>query len=150
MLFAYPAIFHKDNGAYWVEFPDLKGCQSFGDDVNDTAANAREALAAYLLTLLEEGAQLAKPSDIGVAAAPSDGFVSLVSCDIDPHVETKAAKRLSGFRCGSTIADTNALDVPDVAMKSLVSVDMAQVRSAWNTRSVRRAVTKQNGAGQTA
>ena len=37
--------------------------------------------------------------------------------------------------------DINALDVPDGAIKSLVSVDMAQVRKEWNTRSVSRTVT---------
>ena len=24
MLFVYPAIFHKEDESYWVEFPDLK------------------------------------------------------------------------------------------------------------------------------
>lgn len=93
MLFVYPAIFHKDEGAYWVEFPDLKGCQSFGDNVSDTVAGAQEALEAYVLTLLEEGMQLAKPSDIGEISAPADGFVSLVSCDIAPYKGTKAVKK---------------------------------------------------------
>lgn len=37
--------------------------------------------------------------------------------------------------------DINVLDVPDGAIKSLVSVDMAQVRKAWNTRSASRTVT---------
>ena len=33
MLFIYPAIFHKEDGEYWVEFPDLEGCQSYGKDI---------------------------------------------------------------------------------------------------------------------
>ena len=37
--------------------------------------------------------------------------------------------------------DINTLDVPAEAIKSLVSVDMAQVRKEWNTRSVSRTVT---------
>lgn len=37
--------------------------------------------------------------------------------------------------------DINALDVSDGAIKSLVSVDMAQVRKEWNARSVSRTVT---------
>lgn len=93
MLFVYPAIFHKEDGAYWVEFTDLEGCQSFGDDVSETVANAQEALAAYVLTLLEDGAQLAKPSDIGTVPAPADGFVSLVSCDVAPYKGTRAVKK---------------------------------------------------------
>ena len=30
MLFVYPAIFHREDNAYWVEFPDLLGCQTYG------------------------------------------------------------------------------------------------------------------------
>ena len=29
MLKVYPAIFHEEDG-YWVEFPDLEGCQTLG------------------------------------------------------------------------------------------------------------------------
>ena len=54
MLFVYPAVFHKEDNAYWVEFPDLEGCQTYGETLNETMAYAQEALAGYLLTLLEE------------------------------------------------------------------------------------------------
>lgn len=93
MVFVYPAVFHKDESAYWVEFPDLEGCQSFGDDVNDTVANAQEALAAYIMTLLEDGTPLPKASVMESVARPSDGFVSLVSCDISAYKDTKAVKK---------------------------------------------------------
>lgn len=93
MLFVYPAVFHKEDGAYWVEFPDLEGCQSFGDDVSETVANAQEALAAYIMTLLEDGTPLPKAAPIESVASPSDGFVSLVSCDISAYKDTRAVKK---------------------------------------------------------
>ncbi len=92
MLFVYPAIFHKDDGAYWVEFPDLEGCHSYGDTIQETMEAAQEALAAYLLTLLEQGRPLAAPSDIS-AFHPDDGFTSLVSCNIHQCGETKSVKK---------------------------------------------------------
>ena len=61
MLFVYPAIFHKEEDAYWVEFPDLEGCYSYGSSVNETMEAAQEALAAYLLTLLEQKKTIAAP-----------------------------------------------------------------------------------------
>ena len=64
MLFVYPAIFHKEEDAYWVEFPDLEGCHTYGSSVNETMEAAQEALAAYLLTLLEQEKALTTPSDI--------------------------------------------------------------------------------------
>ena len=64
MLFVYPAVFHKEEEAYWVEFPDLEGCHTFGSSLNETMESAQEALASYLLTLLEQGRAIASPSDI--------------------------------------------------------------------------------------
>ena len=92
MMFVYPAVFHQEDNAYRVEFPDLPGCQSFGDTLSETMAEAQEALAAYVLTLLEQGKPLAQPSDIG-AITPEDGFTSLVACTIDQYKETRAVKK---------------------------------------------------------
>lgn len=92
MLFVYPAIFHQDEDSYWVEFPDLEGCHTFGSTVSDTMAAAQEALSGYLITLLEQGQFLAAPSDISTLRA-NDGFCTLVSCDIDQYKDTKAVKK---------------------------------------------------------
>ena len=48
--------------------------------------------SAYLLTLLEDGSELPKPSDIHSIKA-SDGFTSFVSCDIVPNIGAKAVKK---------------------------------------------------------
>lgn len=93
MLFVYPAVFHKEDNVYWVEFPDLEGCQSFGDTLTDTMAGAQEALAAYILTILEGGNELVKPADISDCQVPDDGFVSLVTCSIDPYKDKRAVKK---------------------------------------------------------
>lgn len=92
MLFVYPAIFHKENESYWVEFPDLKGCYSSGSTVPETLEMAQEALTGYLLTLLENGDNIATPTDIS-AYNPKDGFTTLVSCDINQYKDTKAIKK---------------------------------------------------------
>ncbi len=92
MLFVYPAVFHKEDDAYWVEFPDLEGCHTFGGSIAETMEAAQEALSAYLLTLLEQGRPLAAPSDVS-GYHPDDGFSSLVSCSIDQYKDTKAVKK---------------------------------------------------------
>jgi predicted RNase H-like HicB family nuclease len=78
----YPGIFHKEDNAYWVEFPDLTGCQSFGDTLDEVYENAREALAAYCVTLLEQNRVLNTPSDVFSINPPADAFVSLVDADL--------------------------------------------------------------------
>ncbi len=47
-LICYPAVFHKEPQGYWVEFPDLPGCLSQGETVEDSYRNAVEALGIYL------------------------------------------------------------------------------------------------------
>ena len=92
MMFVYPAVFHKEEDSYWVEFPDLPGCHSYGSSVTETMACAQEVMAGYILTLLEQERPIATPSDIGVLSV-EDGFTSLVSCNIDQYKETKAVKK---------------------------------------------------------
>ena len=92
MLFVYPAVFHKEEDSYWVEFPDLPGCHSYGTTVTETMACAQEALAGYILTLLEQERAIAVPSDIAMLQV-ENGFSSLVSCNIDQYKETKAVKK---------------------------------------------------------
>lgn len=86
MLFVYPAIFHQENKAYWVEFPDLDGCHTYGSSISETMEAAQEALAAYLLTLLKQEQAIATPSDISNFHV-EDGFSSLVSCEINKDDE---------------------------------------------------------------
>jgi predicted RNase H-like HicB family nuclease len=92
MLFVYPAIFHKEEDSYWVEFPDLEGCHTYGNSISDTMEAAQEALSVYLITVLEQGKDIAAPSDIS-NLNPSDGFSSLVSCDINQYKDSKAVKK---------------------------------------------------------
>lgn len=86
MKLVYPAVFHQEDNAYWVEFPDLEGCHTFGDTIDETLTNAREALEGYTLSFIEDGQKLPPPSDIG-SIKTSDGFVSLVDVDLTEYLE---------------------------------------------------------------
>ena len=92
MKFVYPAIFTEEDGNYVVEFPDLEGCQTFADTIPEAVEYAQQALSGYLLSLLEAEQIPQKASDIrGIQV--SEGFVSLVACEIDVYKETKAIKK---------------------------------------------------------
>jgi predicted RNase H-like HicB family nuclease len=45
----YYALFKKTDEAVEVEFPDLKGCFTFGNDWEEALENAEDALAAWLV-----------------------------------------------------------------------------------------------------
>ncbi|MCK1392691.1 type II toxin-antitoxin system HicB family antitoxin [Bradyrhizobium sp. 1] len=59
----YVAII-EDNGpeeAVGMWFPDLPGCMSGGDDIDEALENAPEALTLYAQELVEDGRQLPPP-----------------------------------------------------------------------------------------
>lgn len=91
MTVIYPAIFHHEDNAYWVEFPDLAGCNTFGDSIQATLESAKEALSGYCAVLLDQGTPLPTPSDITAIQVPADAFASLV--DAKPADYRKAVKK---------------------------------------------------------
>lgn len=64
MKIVYPAILHREDGAYWIEFLDLEGCRCFGDTLAEIMDNAKEALAGYCLALIEGQRKLPAASDL--------------------------------------------------------------------------------------
>lgn len=66
----YHGLVHKDkSSAYGVQFPDLPGCFSAADDLNDLVASASEAIALYL----EDAEEIPAPSDFAtINAAVAD------------------------------------------------------------------------------
>ncbi len=93
MLFVYPAVFHKEGGAYWVEFPDLPGCQTFADTVTEAVSYSQEALTGYILTVLETGSDIPAASDIQTIKHDSNSFSTLVSCNISDNENMKSVKK---------------------------------------------------------
>jgi predicted RNase H-like HicB family nuclease len=58
----YPALIHKDpDSAYGVIFPDVPGCFSAGDTLDETIQNAAEALAAHVSWLERDGDPVPSP-----------------------------------------------------------------------------------------
>ena len=45
---SYPAVFHKEDEGYWVSFPDLPGCPTQGETIEEAFQMACEALGLYL------------------------------------------------------------------------------------------------------
>ncbi|MBT9155081.1 MAG: hypothetical protein DDT37_00046 [Firmicutes bacterium] len=75
----YPAVFEPcEEGGYTVVFPDLPGCITEGDAVDDALAMAKEVLELYLYGLERKAEKMPPPSNPAVCSVPAGGFVSLV------------------------------------------------------------------------
>jgi len=58
----YVALIHKDpDSAYGVSFPDLPGCYSAGDTLEETTRNATEGLGSFVRWLESDGDAVPQP-----------------------------------------------------------------------------------------
>lgn len=81
----YIAYIRKDRDSdYGVEFPDLPGCISAGNTIEEAHAMGAEALAAYVESLMEEGKPVPRASsldDLKNDRHRRDAVVSFIELD---------------------------------------------------------------------
>ncbi len=64
---SYPAVFHKEDEGYWVEFPDLKGCLTEGESFDDALFMASDALGEWINAQRDiQVEQINDPTDLEV------------------------------------------------------------------------------------
>ena len=70
----FPIAIHKDDGSvYGVTVPDIPGCHSWGDTIQEAIRNAKEAISGHVSTLVELGEDVDfKCSDIDDLAKQED------------------------------------------------------------------------------
>ncbi len=77
--YLYPAYFRRvESGGYSVDFPDLPGCVSAGDNLEEALAMAREALSLHLYGMAEDGQAIPASSDPTTIPAEQGTFVAPV------------------------------------------------------------------------
>ena len=94
MLQIYPAVFLKEDVGYSVSFPDLDGCFTEGDTLEEAVEMAQEALGLYLISLEERNLNT-PPATAPFDIKCGDGeFVSIVGTPIDKYRrKNKAVKK---------------------------------------------------------
>ena len=79
--YIFPAIFQKEGSMYNVVFPDIEGCYTCGESLQDAVDMAKDALCLTLYDMEEQGKQIPVPSDIKSIQCKENSFSSLVTCD---------------------------------------------------------------------
>lgn len=105
MFVNYPALFlkEKDSESYTVIFPDLEGCISCGDNLNDAFKMAQDALGAYLFEYYTKPNEIPKASRIDKIKLKLDeedknyflyneSFKNYVSIDLAEYVKKSSTK----------------------------------------------------------
>jgi len=69
----YIAFIHKDpDSIYGVSFPDVPGCISAGDTIDEAVRNAVEALSGHIRMLETDGDPVPEPRDFDAVMADPD------------------------------------------------------------------------------
>lgn len=93
----YPVVIHKDEGSgYGVTVPDLPGCFSAGDTLEEAIVSAHEAIACHLEGLLMDGEPIPEKVSLEMHQASDDyreGIWALV--DVDTSKLSSRAKRIN-------------------------------------------------------
>lgn len=95
--YIYPAIFTEESGGgYSIAFPDIPGCYTQGEDMNDGMEMADDILCLRLYDMKKNGETIPAPSDIRTLKTEENQFATLVSCDTLEYkkfYEKKAVKK---------------------------------------------------------
>ena len=80
--YAYPAIFTpEEDGSFSINFPDLEGCYTCGDSLEDGIEMAEDALALVLYGYEKDGRPIPAPSTPATLSLSGNEFVNYIACD---------------------------------------------------------------------
>lgn len=91
----YPAVFHAEDGGFWVSFPDFPECFTEGDDMESAYDMAVEALGLAITSREKEKEEIPEPSEPSSIDA-GDGVITLINFDMEAYLKkhnSKAVKK---------------------------------------------------------
>ncbi|WP_172135426.1 type II toxin-antitoxin system HicB family antitoxin [Adlercreutzia sp. ZJ473] len=136
--YIYDAVFHAaEEGGYWADAPDLPGCVSEGDTINEAASMMADAMKTYVASLLLHGDEV-PVSHIGHEADDGE-IVIAVFFETDESyvirgkvVSAAQAARDLGVSAGRVthMIDAGLLDGYRSGRRTYVSVESIKKRKA--------------------
>ncbi|MBR1440273.1 MAG: type II toxin-antitoxin system HicB family antitoxin [Lachnospiraceae bacterium] len=126
--YVYPAIFTpEEGGKFSVDFPDLEGCYTCGDDLAHAIYMAEDVLAMVLYEHERDGSPIPAPSDVKKLKVPAGSFSNLIMCDTlwyhKKHNASSVKKTLSipaYLNDAATAAGINFSQVLQDALKEML------------------------------
>lgn len=119
----YPALLTAlDNGEYVIRVPDVPGCVTTGDSLEDALDSIQDALAGCLCVLEDEGRPLPAPS-APASIAQEGSTVVLVDVDLlryREETDTRSVrKNVSMPAWMATLADRHQLNCSQLLQKAI-------------------------------
>ena len=95
MKLVYPACFYEEkDGGYSVEIPDLLGCCTQGENLEEAIQMAQDVALGWLLTAVENNEEIAKASNIkDIKLENENGFVTLLLLDLGAYTQKYGTRK---------------------------------------------------------
>lgn len=77
----YPAVMQKDDNAYSVWIPDIEGCISQGDSIENAIEMICEAVGLFFEQYNDMGKELPQASDPATITLEKNQFIALIEFD---------------------------------------------------------------------
>ena len=74
----------EEGGGYLIEFPDLPGCMSDGETLEEAIENGKDALQCWIEAAAEDGQEIPEPGSLPT-------WVQQVPTDVHIHLSKRAA-----------------------------------------------------------
>ena len=128
--YVYPAVFTpEDDGMFSVNFPDLEGCYTCGENLAEALYMAEDVLAFTLYDYEKDGKPVPVPSSRNAIDLSGDEFVNMVMCDTIGYQKrnnNKAVKKTLSIpewlNEAATAAGLNFSQVLQTALKQQLGV----------------------------
>lgn len=122
--YIFPAIFEPGEvKGYTVTFPDLPGCITEGDSMEEALHMAKEALELFMYSMEEDNETITKPTAPENIVVPRKAFVSLVEVwmpVVRDEMENRAVKKtLTIPKWLNDIAEKNKVNFSQVLQSAL-------------------------------
>ena len=97
MKYAYAAVFtQEENGLFSVNFPDLEGCYTSGDDMANAVYMAQDVLCLTLYDLEQNNKPIPEASNPRSIDVTGGEFISVIAVDTEfyrRYYENKSVKK---------------------------------------------------------
>jgi len=121
--YIYPAVFSFDDDGISVEFPDLPGCLTCGDNEDEAIRMAKDALGLHLYGMERDNDEIPIPSSIGEIHTESNQAVILVEVwmpIVRDEIENRAIKKtLTIPKWLNDIAEKNKVNFSHILQSAL-------------------------------
>jgi predicted RNase H-like HicB family nuclease len=136
MKLSYPAIFYKcdpDEGeGYTVDVPDLLGCVTEGDTLEEAIFMGIDAASGWIMGELRAGRSIPPPSHLETIIPDEGGFASILPLDLDEYEKKFGLQRIKKNldieipAYLATFAESRNLDISKIAQDALSHLFQSQ------------------------